>query len=784
MFEPYTLMKRISGMPHGAERLREIKNAIQAADEASAHDMRLGFRFDYIKESIFHGDCYQAILSFPELVQIFDEHPELEDDNCQDLMQCFKWVVENLQDFYQISREEIERYLEEFERRSKKYGHSLRVVYMKKCKFYLEADPDKVPACYEAFHRYRRGANSDCEACEMNFDMEVALRLGDEEEALRIAQPLLNGEKHCAEIPHDTYCQLAHYYLYKGDLNEANYYAIRCQRLIGCDPAFLSMIGKLLEVYSATDPQRGWVLFKQSVNDWVNCHNPQYRINYAQGAYRLIKTGADANRDPETNTAYTKNVLLRVLPLPVTKEGISLDAVRDYFYAQAKEQSDKLDARNGTSYYNDLLSADLASAAEKFRLEEPSGTSHGLVGSDPAVLAVTMPEGVSPTMQELAERLHMPEDVEVLSCDADEEELYLMLRRNGEIREYRLRAAQMPPGLPARPCGGFERESFEEMLGIPQKYLLVTTYSGQPQQDYQYVMELLYQLFPEMLGVIDMHTWHAYPPLWVQYAAENADSISPDDLFGIQLYGEEVDGTTRIWMTTCGLVCLGMRELVVAGASEEVYSNYVDLLDEAAGQCVIRNMLPDAGEAFGSMRSGEQEYAFCWADLGSYRAQCPELPEDLGKETPAGMLLIKTDDGDVLPTEAGVADDEEHTDYPRTHTEFLRKIRLAKQTFPRFVEALAAPYDRAFVRVEFEISEEMAEKVDYGIELLWTIVERVENGVVTVRVDQEAETLPDVHEGDLIEIEADRVASWGIEPKDADSLFTEVSAYMLRRDAR
>ena len=103
MFEPYTLMKRISGMPHGAERLREIKNAIQAADEASAHDMRLGFRFDYIKESIFHGDCYQAILSFPELVQIFDEHPELEDDNCQDLMQCFKWVVENLQDFYQVS---------------------------------------------------------------------------------------------------------------------------------------------------------------------------------------------------------------------------------------------------------------------------------------------------------------------------------------------------------------------------------------------------------------------------------------------------------------------------------------------------------------------------------------------------------------------------------------------------------------------------------------------------------------------------------------------------------
>lgn len=765
MFSAKEFNDQIYEAPHGEPRLKLLANAIAAADEASESRWQLQYRLDYIEESTFHDDNYKAIVSFPELLKLFDEHPELEDDYCDDVMQAFKWVLENTFDFYQISREEIERYFDEFEKRCKKYGHSLRVFYMKKCKFYLMADMDKVPENYEAFHRFKRGINSDCEACEMSFDMKVALALGKEEEALRIAQPLLRGEKHCAEVPHCTYGELAEHYLYKGDIAEAHFYGTQCERLIGTDAVFLTEMGILLELYSAADAQHGWTLFKQSLGQFLACRNPLMKMHYARGAYRLVKVIADGTKD-SPDGAYSTSAVLRSLPLTFTDKGVSLYEVSDWFFAQAKDQCEKLDKRNESTRYTDLLNTDLQAASESF-VPEHHRTQHGIVPKQRAVFAVTLPADKKPSMEELKERVHFPEGTEVLTCTAEEQQLFLVVRRDGIVTEYVLAAQELPPGMPARPVAGMRNETFGEMMDVAQKYMLSMEYGSDPMLDMHDAMQLLYQLFPDMLGLVDMRTWHAYPRNWVRFAAAYEHGVSPDDMFGLFISSSEETG--EIEMTTTGLCALGLRELVISGTNEENYGDFAELLDFAAKAAVVQNMLPDAGTAFGSFRVGVKELAFTWTDV----ADCGEQHNrDISEEQglPSGFLLVQTADGAaVLPTDYELLTEKE-TQFPSIHKDFLRKIQLAKETYGVLEELMQQPFERAAVRLEYIMSDDMADEYGYSIELLWGDA-FLKDGKIIQKVGETAETLPDIHEGDETEVQPDAVADWFIQPKGSERTY-------------
>ncbi|MDE6729647.1 MAG: hypothetical protein K2J71_02585, partial [Oscillospiraceae bacterium] len=294
MYNPQELRRAIYNTEHGTERLQLLSSAIREADQNQDHDGRLFFRNEFIKESIFHGDSFKAVIQFPEYLQIFDEHPELENEMSHSMMWTFKNVLENMQDYYQISRAEIEKYFEEFEKRSRKYGESLRTYYMKKCKFYLPIDLELAKENYEKFRKYPRSSNSDCLACEQSFSMECQLNFGNEEQALQLAKPILDGDMTCGEIPHCTYEELAKYYLYQGNLTEAFYYGTLCEKLILGEPEFLEQMGTILELYSIVNPGHGWNILKHAIPDFAECKNTLMEVSFAKGAYRLMKAIADS----------------------------------------------------------------------------------------------------------------------------------------------------------------------------------------------------------------------------------------------------------------------------------------------------------------------------------------------------------------------------------------------------------------------------------------------------------------------------------------------------------
>ncbi len=778
MFSADTHIRTIGEAEHGTARLAVLADAIREADEAGAHNWRFYFRFENIRESVFHDDAFKAILSFPELLKIYDEHPELEDEYEDDMLLAFKWVIENATDFYQVSREQIDRNFEEYKRRCEYSDVSMRVYHMKRCNFLRMVDMNACKAEYEAFKACKRDGYSDCEACETNFAMQIAFELGEDEEALRTAKPILEGSLRCGEIPHYTFCHLTEHYLYAGDLDEASYYGELCARYTQGNPEFLAATGTLLALYSATDPSHGWTIFKQCLSQYVSCKNPTMRLRFADGAYRLMYTLCELN-EQEGDAGLSTSPVLRILPLKMTEEGMKLSDVRDYFYQESRELAKQLDRRNRSDYYAQKLSRTIVPVDFNASLigENPR-SAHGITRRLPCLLFASLPEGVKVSYADMEQRIRekIPEDAELISSNVDEDGLYVSYRREGKLYDYMLTVSEIPEAPPSNPVADLSDEDFMKMVNNPVRYILRTTLGEPAQVSYQYTMEFLYTALPETFGIFDILTRHAYSGNWVRFAAAHEAAVSPSDLFGLYLTGDEQSG--EVWMSTVGMNVLGMRELEINGATTANFRKFADMLDRVAAQIVDRGILPDEGEPFGMIYVNDEPYHFKWKQIPDMNGT-DTIAAKMERDLPCGMLLLETDTGDIPVAECDLLLQAQELNYPTGNREFRRRIALARQTFHYVQEAVKKPFARCAVRLEFTIPEELRKDFGYSLELLWGEVVSVENSVIKVEIKETEETLPDIHEGDIVTVDPEKVAGWMFKRTEEEAAINEQGAYLL-----
>ncbi len=782
MFTADPLIRKIGETEHGTARLGAIADAIREADQANAHYWRFYFRFEQIKESIFYDDAFKAILAFPELLKIFDDHPELEDDFADDMLCAFKWILENSVNFYQISREQIDRNYEEYERRCKSYGVSMRAYHMKRCNYLLRVDQAQARAEYDAFHRCKRDGYSDCPACETHFDMCVALELGDVEEALRIAKPLLDGDQRCGEVPHYTYAKLADHYLFDGDLEEAAYYGELCDRITRGAPEFLDATGMLLSLYSATDPNRGWNLTKQCLPHYLQCKNQVHRLEFAAGAFRLMQVLAEID-EKNGSPGYTKAPVMRQLPLTWTEEGVRLADVRDYFYREAHDGARRLDERNGSTYYTDRLARTVVPVQLDAGLtEQPHRPAHGITKRQPCLLIVTLPDGTELSYEQLLERVRaaIPEDIELLNSSVDEEGMFLSFNRDKRVCDYAITKVEAGiddfPDL--NPVEDLDDATFGTMQGSSANFVVHCQHGDNAQLDYHFAMQLLSTLFPEMIGVTDIMNRHVYSGNWVRFKGRYEASVTPNDLFGLYLTGSQ--DKDEVWMTTLGMNLLGMRELEICGATTKNFSKMAEILDHIAALCVDQGMLPDEEQPFGVIYLDEVPYRLCWKTV-------KDLPEDsvaagVDRALPSGMLMLETDNGMESIADSELIDKAQSIEYPSGNHDFYRRIALAKETAPIFLEAVQSPFERAAVRLEFQLDDERRKQFGYGVELLWAEIAEVDGDTIRAAVKETSEALPELQEDTIVTVDPEKLAAWFIQPKGEPHPFSAQDAYYIWKE--
>lgn len=347
MTELEKIVEELQNIERGAPRLNAFRNAIQQADEQNKLFPKFILRYGLLQESIFCGDRYYAMIIFPELLAMFDENEELrripQYDHC--MLVAFKWIVECAPEFPQISKAEIDSYFRLFKRRLMERGYSLSIYYMKRCLFYMHCDKGIAAADFYRFLDAPLDDISDGKALYHDQQAMYYLSIGEEEKALKAAEPIFSGEMTSNALPQATHHFFIRFYLDCGNYEKAIEHAQQTEHRVDGDAYYLDIIGTLMALYGMTKQEHGLRLFAKNHEIYAKSRSPLLRMYFAIGAYHLFRALPDTAVLPEGI----------MLPKDSGLHAMDIPALRAHFYTAAGELAGKFDARNGTDDFMTML---------------------------------------------------------------------------------------------------------------------------------------------------------------------------------------------------------------------------------------------------------------------------------------------------------------------------------------------------------------------------------------------------------------------------------------------
>lgn len=344
MIDGFEIQERYKDLPHGEQRLHAIKKAIELADAEKDYEFMYIFRSDLMSESECYGDSFQAFLTFPEMIKIFDEHEKKLEEYKYDYMWEFKWILSDCEDFYQVSKAKVYELFAEFRKRCERYGYSLRPYYENLYRFEEACDKQASKKAYQQFVLAKRDELADCYACELNVMVDYELNTASMGRALETAYPILSGQVSCTEIPDITYKTIMHRYYELGDFEKAEEYRKKCYRKISTNSTYLFVIGDMLKLYSKTDLTKGVKLFEKHLAWEFNSKNSHSNMKFYIGAAVLFTKLAQ--KKAEVNLKLPEKFKL------YKADGIySTKALAEYYQSKALDLIDKFDKRNESDFY-------------------------------------------------------------------------------------------------------------------------------------------------------------------------------------------------------------------------------------------------------------------------------------------------------------------------------------------------------------------------------------------------------------------------------------------------
>ncbi len=233
-----------------------------------------------------------------------------------------KWVIEGLPEDTSCSLADIEeanQFMQQI------YGHfefDLAVMY--KMLMYQNVDMGNAAAAKQYFAQWREHADSDdlmadCAACEQHALVVYHHFIGEYEQALKYAQPILSGKMSCGKVPHETYVPVIDSLIRLKRHQEAEQYLVQA----------LDLLESNIEPHIHILPRLIWLCSLLGLSERVEELFEEYGDLIA--AYSQNST-----------LAYLRYVMAAV-------------AVNDEALPEAQRVAKVLDERNGNSHYQTLL---------------------------------------------------------------------------------------------------------------------------------------------------------------------------------------------------------------------------------------------------------------------------------------------------------------------------------------------------------------------------------------------------------------------------------------------
>lgn len=574
----------------GEESLIYLKKCIAEADnEKNIKDM-LELRGEYIAQATFYDDPFKAMVIFPEFMKLFEDNPDVISPS--DFMIPFKWIIEECVDYYQVSREQIERYFERFEKYIGKYGYTMRTYYLKKTLVYRYIDRKTAIDAYERFDRYKRSDLSDCAACEASQRAIMQMRYGSAATAVKLLNEMQAKEMTCTEVPQVTYGAFAYEFAKRGAYSEAQHYVdLMLPMIKGNEVGFLREIGMVMSVMSLTAPQHAYEMFADNAGNYSNSKTPAVRFQFALGAYRffarLEKEGA-GEIHPHLSPDF---------------ELFSIDGIYDtaklkaYFYNTAADIAKKFDERNGNTIYSDELVFVFPEAPEcEFELP-----IHGSITPENGGMGILFrSRDEAPSYEDIGERVRNALGLSEVKVTVDDVKAFISFYNERQERFlYRAVYTDAPDMLERYPHH-MERGTFGNIEEYPVLLLLISDNVHLDRyEDMRMLFKAVDALNTEGASIVfsyPVDKWHW--SLWLKYAA--LSDAPPEAENMIKLYHiTDPDEPDKAALVTTGMPYFGSRDFIVRGVTED-NDYFVTMLLLRLCEAVSFSPLPDEGIAMNS----------------------------------------------------------------------------------------------------------------------------------------------------------------------------------------
>ena len=333
--EYWKIMNQVQELPKSQIKVSLLEEAVRIAD--ALNDINKGYdaRLELVMATSDIGLIDKTIVAYTWCLSIYDKFSEQFD--YVSLMWRYKWIVSHLDEFPQISFEKIDQVYEDMKQRYTSFEISLRPYYQYKHKHALNrGDIELAQLYYDKWINAEVDYWSDCKACEVDQKVHSQYLLGNVDQCLELATPIINGSMRCGEVPHLTLAVLLLPLLQKGNLNEAEKLETKSYKLIKTNKKFLPQLSYHLNYLTIINPRRAFNLFEKYLPWALETNNYQTKFNYYLASYVFLSLNDKAK----------EKLKISKLPDYITFEWIE---------AQTNQIAELFNKRNGNSFYKDRI---------------------------------------------------------------------------------------------------------------------------------------------------------------------------------------------------------------------------------------------------------------------------------------------------------------------------------------------------------------------------------------------------------------------------------------------
>lgn len=236
----------------GGTQIALREEAVRLADLTGDLKLQYFAREAFIRSCIFGGASEKALVEFAWLLAQFDSNPGMFDQWA--ILWKYKWINSVVCDFPQVPKTRIYAMIDDLEQRALRAGYGLRATTNERYKAEKFWDnKEKAIAYFRKLEALPTDELSNCALCETDERVSFAIYCGNDERALEVAHPILNGKEKCGSVPHRTYANVLLPLIRLGRQKEALRYHVTGYGQITNNKGFLDKVSDHLVCLTLTE---------------------------------------------------------------------------------------------------------------------------------------------------------------------------------------------------------------------------------------------------------------------------------------------------------------------------------------------------------------------------------------------------------------------------------------------------------------------------------------------------------------------------------------------------